>query len=83
MIQLQNLHRRRSEFERAGADWNVRGAVGIEMLTFEAKREILQKFGKNWGDYSPPSPPSSGAHDLYVPRIYKVSFVSGDTRLLD
>ena len=25
------------------------GAVGIEMPKFEAKREILQKFGKNWG----------------------------------
>ena len=26
------------------------------MLKFEAKREILQKFGKNWGAYSHPAP---------------------------
>ena len=25
------------------------GAVGIEMLKFEAKKEIFKKFRKNWG----------------------------------
>ena len=30
------------------------GAVGIEMLKFEQKREILQKFGKNLGGLQPP-----------------------------
>ena len=42
-------HRRWSEFESAGANWNVRGAVGIEMLKFEAKKgdfaKIRQKLG--------------------------------------
>ena len=31
------------------------------MLKFEAKREILQKFGKNWGATAP-QPPGSAAH---------------------
>ena len=32
------------------------GAVGLEMPKFEAKREILHKFGKNWGATAPPGP---------------------------
>ena len=46
------LHRRRSEFESVVP-------VGIEMLKFEAKREILQKSGKTGGLQlpEPPAPP--------------------------
>ena len=35
-MNVTNKHRRRSEFESAGANWNVGGgAVGIEVTKFE------------------------------------------------
>ena len=46
-------HRRRSEFESAGPNWNV-GAVGIEMPKFEAKKGDFAKILQKLGGYSPP-----------------------------
>ena len=56
--------RRQFEFENAGANLEREGAVGIEMPKFEAKRAILQKFGKNWGLQPPQAtPPMQADHN--------------------
>ena len=64
-IMHKQSHRRRSESESAGANWNV-GAVGIEMPKFEAKKGDFAKIWQKLGGYSPPTPPSM---NLCIPKI--------------